>query len=74
MRTKRFFCLPSYSPSPPPGALSRNGDALSLNNVFPARLFGKHGRKTLLQNSLLAAEKLEKPIFKPNLFGFIPIR
>ena len=53
------FCLPSYPPLPPPGALSRNGGALSLNNVFPARLFGKHGRKTLSLNSLLSAEKLE---------------
>ena len=54
------FCLPSYPPSPPPpGALSRNGGALSLNNVFPAKLFGKHGRKTLSLNSLLSAENLE---------------
>ena len=60
---KAFFCVPSYPP-PPPGALSRNGDALSLNNVFPATLFGKHGRKTLSLNSLLSAEKLEKNTFK----------
>ena len=52
---------PVLPPFPPPGALSRNGGALSLNNVFPARLFGKHGRKTLSLNSLLSAEKLENP-------------
>ena len=59
LSTNKAFFASRPTPLPPPGALSRNGGALSLNNVFPARLFGKHGWKTLSLNSLLSAENLE---------------